>query len=55
MKLLLDQNLSPSLVPHLADFFPETTNVSRLGLGRCCFSGQIASAGQHTCRSQRWG
>jgi predicted nuclease of predicted toxin-antitoxin system len=34
MKLLLfDQNLSPRLVDHLADIYPDSEHVSSLGLG----------------------
>ena len=33
MKLLFDENLSPRLVPALADLFPESAHVDRLGLG----------------------
>lgn len=32
MKLLLDENLSPSLVPALSADFPESTHVRELGL-----------------------
>ena len=32
MKLLFDQNLSPSLVISLADLFPDSEHVSRIGL-----------------------
>ena len=34
MKLLFDQNLSPGLVPGLADVFPDSNHVFPLGLGR---------------------
>jgi predicted nuclease of predicted toxin-antitoxin system len=34
MKLLLDQNLSPSLVTRLADVFPDSDHVSVLALDR---------------------
>jgi predicted nuclease of predicted toxin-antitoxin system len=34
MKLLFDQNLSPRLVAHLADVFPDSQHVFQLGLGR---------------------
>lgn len=34
MKLLLDQNLSPRLVRHLADLFPNTSHVLEVGLDR---------------------
>lgn len=33
MKLLFDENLSPRLVPVLADIFPESAHVDRLGMG----------------------
>lgn len=33
MKLLLDENLSPKLVATLADIFPDSAHVHRLGLG----------------------
>ncbi len=33
MKLLFDENLSPRLVSALADLFPESAHVDRLGLG----------------------
>ncbi len=33
MKLLFDENLAPSLVPVLADIFPQSEHVSRIGLG----------------------
>lgn len=33
MKLLFDENLSPRLVTALADLFPESAHVDRLGLG----------------------
>ncbi|MBI1963006.1 MAG: DUF5615 family PIN-like protein [Candidatus Rokubacteria bacterium] len=32
MRLLLDQNLSPRLVPALADLFPDSTRVREVGL-----------------------
>lgn len=32
MKLLFDQNLSPRLVRHLADLFPNSSHVMELGL-----------------------
>ncbi len=32
MRLLLDQNLSPRLVPALADLFPDSTHVREVGL-----------------------
>ncbi|HEV2177560.1 MAG TPA: DUF5615 family PIN-like protein [Terriglobia bacterium] len=34
MKLLFDQNLSPELVERLADLYPGSTHVFRLGLDR---------------------
>ena len=34
MKLLFDENLSPSLVHRLADLFPDSAHVHNLGLGR---------------------
>jgi predicted nuclease of predicted toxin-antitoxin system len=34
LKLLLDQNLSPTLVSRLADLFPNSSHVSLLGLDR---------------------
>jgi predicted nuclease of predicted toxin-antitoxin system len=34
MKLLLDNNLSPKLLPRLADLYPESSHVARLGLDR---------------------
>lgn len=34
MKLLFDQNLSPSLINRLADLFPESDHVSLLGIDR---------------------
>lgn len=34
MKLLFDENLSPSLVRRLTDVFPGSTHVHELGLGR---------------------
>lgn len=33
MKLLFDENLSPRLVPALADLYPDSAHVDRLGLG----------------------
>lgn len=33
MKLLFDENLSPRLVHQLADIFPESVHVDRVGLG----------------------
>jgi predicted nuclease of predicted toxin-antitoxin system len=33
MKLLFDENLSPKLVDRLADLFPDSAHVDRLGLG----------------------
>jgi len=33
MKLLFDENLSPKLVTVLADIFPESVHVDRIGLG----------------------
>ncbi|CAG7856757.1 hypothetical protein MCAMS1_01369 [biofilm metagenome] len=33
MKLLFDENLSPKLVEALADIFPGSTHVDRIGLG----------------------
>lgn len=33
MKLLFDENLSPKLVPRLADVFPDSAHVDRVGLG----------------------
>jgi predicted nuclease of predicted toxin-antitoxin system len=33
MKLLYDENLSPKLVAALADVFPDSAHVDRLGLG----------------------
>lgn len=33
MKLLFDENLSPKLVYALADIFPDSAHVDRLGLG----------------------
>lgn len=33
MKLLFDENLSPKLVPALADLFPDSKHVDRVGLG----------------------
>jgi predicted nuclease of predicted toxin-antitoxin system len=33
VKLLFDENLSPSLVRRLADIFPESAHVHELGLG----------------------
>jgi predicted nuclease of predicted toxin-antitoxin system len=32
MKLLFDQNLSPKLVPRLADLFPDSVHVQTVGL-----------------------
>ena len=34
MKLLFDQNLSPRLLPALADIFPDSNHVRNVGLGR---------------------
>ena len=34
MKLLFDQNLSPRLLPALADIFPNSNHVRNVGLGR---------------------
>ena len=34
MKLLFDENLSPSLVHRLADLFPDSAHVHNLGLGQ---------------------
>jgi predicted nuclease of predicted toxin-antitoxin system len=33
MKLLFDENLSPKLVQALADIFPDSAHVDRIGLG----------------------
>ena len=33
MKLLFDENLAPSLVSVLADIFPQSEHVARIGLG----------------------
>ena len=33
MKLLFDENLAPSLVPALADIFPQSEHVSRIEMG----------------------
>ncbi|MGH8116275.1 MAG: DUF5615 family PIN-like protein [Rhodanobacteraceae bacterium] len=33
MKLLFDENLSPKLAMALADLFPDSTHVHRVGLG----------------------
>ena len=33
MKLLFDENLLPRLVPRLADIFPDSAHVDRIGLG----------------------
>ncbi|MHB9117403.1 MAG: DUF5615 family PIN-like protein [Burkholderiales bacterium] len=33
MKLLFDENLAPSLVLALADIFPRSEHVARIGLG----------------------
>ena len=33
MKLLFDENLSPRLVAALADAFPDSAHVDRVGLG----------------------
>jgi predicted nuclease of predicted toxin-antitoxin system len=33
MKLLFDQNLSPTLVEHLSDTYPNSAHVHHLGLG----------------------
>jgi len=33
MKLLFDENLSPKLVAALADIYPESAHVDRIGLG----------------------
>ncbi len=33
MKLLFDENLSPRLVSKLADVFPDSAHVDRIGLG----------------------
>lgn len=33
MKLLFDENLAPSLVPALADVFPQSSHVANIGLG----------------------
>jgi predicted nuclease of predicted toxin-antitoxin system len=34
VKLLFDQNLSPTLVEHLADVYPDSVHVSDVGLDR---------------------
>jgi predicted nuclease of predicted toxin-antitoxin system len=34
MKLLFDENLSPKMVMVLADVFPDSVHVDRIGLGR---------------------
>jgi len=34
LKLLFDENLSPSLVHRLADLFPDSAHVHNLGLGQ---------------------
>ena len=33
MKLLFDENLSPKLVASLADIYPDSNHVHRVGLG----------------------
>jgi predicted nuclease of predicted toxin-antitoxin system len=33
MKLLFDENLSPKMVAALADIFPDSAHVDRIGLG----------------------
>jgi predicted nuclease of predicted toxin-antitoxin system len=40
VKLLFDENLSPKLVRHLADLFPDSAHVHDCGLG-ACDDGQI--------------
>ena len=40
MMLLFDQNLSPKLVNHLADLFPDSTHVQSVGLD-CAIDDQI--------------
>lgn len=39
MKLLLDQNLSRRLLPHLQSHFPGTTQVALVGLERAFLAG----------------
>jgi predicted nuclease of predicted toxin-antitoxin system len=49
MKLLLDQNLSRRLVTRLADIFPDSTHVSRVGLDRTSDQAVWAYAHAEEC------
>jgi len=40
MKLLLDQNLSPRLADRLADLFPDSSHVQRVGLDTATDDGR---------------
>lgn len=47
MRLLLDQNLSPRLVPALADLFPDSTHVREVGLRAADDHAVWQDAAQH--------
>lgn len=47
MKLLFDENLSPKLVAALADVFPDSAHVDRVGLGSANDSTVWEYARQH--------
>ncbi len=47
MKLLFDENLSPRLVSLLADIFPDSQHVDRVGLGAAPDSSVWEYARQH--------
>lgn len=47
MKLLFDENLSPKLVAALADLFPDSQHVDRIGLGGATDNEVWEHAHQH--------
>ncbi|MGO8754438.1 MAG: DUF5615 family PIN-like protein [Gallionellaceae bacterium] len=47
MKLLFDENLAPSLVLGLADIFPQSEHVARIGLGAATDREVWEYAGEH--------
>ena len=47
MRLLLDQNLSPRLLPALADLFPDSTHVREVGLKAAADHAVWQYAAQH--------
>jgi predicted nuclease of predicted toxin-antitoxin system len=54
MKLLLDQNLSFKLCPHLSDLFPEIQHVRMLGLSQASDREVWSSPAPTVSRSFRW-